>query len=213
VSDREEYQGAKLPRPGQILVHDFAVTSTDLPAWSEAYTRFTGFRASQTAEEIEIGRRLGARISKELAEEIGGMGLPATVHVDGRTEPRVGDLILVGYLTSVDEGSALKRMVLGFGSGSAEIRTHVEGYRMTESGFQKLGSGDTDSSGGKTPGVILPVIVTVATSNPIGIIVSLPAKGAGELTGRSTIEGTAKRTANKIAEVLQEKFKEQGWLK
>ncbi len=212
VSDREEYQGAKLPRPGKILVHDFAVTSTDLPAWSEAHTRFTGFRASQTAEQIELGRRLGARISKELVKKIEGMGLSAAVHVAGQTDPRDGDLVLVGYLTSIDEGSALKRIVIGFGSGSADIRTHVEGYRMTESGFQKLGSGDTDSAGGKLPGVVLPVIVTVATANPIGLIVGGTAKATGELTGRSAIDGTAKRTADEIADVLREKFKEQGWL-
>lgn len=31
VTDRDEYQGEKLARPDQILVHDFAATAADLP--------------------------------------------------------------------------------------------------------------------------------------------------------------------------------------
>lgn len=212
VSNRDEYRGEKLPRPGQILIHDFATTPADLPTWSEAHARFADTRVEQTAEEIETGRRLGARIAEELVEEITGMGLPA-VRAAGRPDPRENDLVLVGYLTSVDEGSALKRVVIGFGSGSADMSTHVEGYRMTGSGLQKLGSGDTDSGSGKMPGVVLPVIVTVATANPIGLIVGGAAKAGGELTGRSKIDGTATRTADKIADVLKVKFKEQGWVK
>jgi hypothetical protein len=55
-------------------------------------------------------------------------------------------------------------------------------------------------------------MVTIATANPIGLIVSLPVKVGSEMTGRSTVEGVGKRMADKIADVLEEKFQEQGWL-
>jgi hypothetical protein len=36
---------------------------------------------------------------------------------------------------------------------------------------------------------------------------------AMEVTGKSKIEGTAKRTAEAIADQLRIRFKEQGWIK
>ena len=54
--------------------------------------------------------------------------------------------------------------------------------------------------------------MVAATGNPIGLIVSSAAKAEGELSGRTTIEGAAKRTADKIADQLQVAFKKQGWI-
>jgi hypothetical protein len=76
-----------------------------------------------------------------------------------------------------------------------------------------LGSAQLESGGGgKSPGVVVPIIVTAATANPIGLIVGGAAKAQGELSGRTTIEGTAKRTADVIAEELRKAFRKQGWI-
>ncbi|HVN36699.1 MAG TPA: DUF4410 domain-containing protein, partial [Myxococcota bacterium] len=123
-----------------------------------------------------------------------------------------GDIVIRGTFLSVDEGSALKRIVVGFGSGGAELRTLVEGYVMTDRGLRKLGSGQIDSGGNKMPGVVLPVAVFVATANPIGLVVGGAVKATGELTGSSTIEGSGRRTAELIAKELKVKFEEQGWI-
>jgi hypothetical protein len=37
-------------------------------------------------------------------------------------------------------------------------------------------------------------------------------KAGGEVTGRSTIEGAAKRTAKEIGDHLQVAFQKQGWI-
>jgi len=84
---------------------------------------------------------------------------------------------------------------------------------MTNKGPRLLGSGQLESGGGKTPGLIVPIVVLAATANPIGLIVMGGVKAEGELSGRTKIEGSAKRTAEAIAEQLQIKFKEQGWVK
>lgn len=55
------------------------------------------------------------------------MGLPA-VRATGQPLPRVGDLVIRGYFVAVDPGSAGERVLAGFGSGAAELRTMVEGY-------------------------------------------------------------------------------------
>jgi hypothetical protein len=224
VTERDEYRGGKLPRPGRILVHDFAVTAADLPRWSEAYAGFAlaaeaaddgeadaDAGAAPTPEQLEEGRALGTLVAKELVAHIVEMGLPA-VRAAGQPYPRENDLAIVGYFGTIDEGSALKRVVIGFGSGGADLTTHVEGYRMTGGLLRKLGSAELDSGAGKLPGVFVPAIVTIATANPIGLAVGGAVKATGEVTGSSTIEGTGKRTAEKIAEELRPKFEEQGWI-
>jgi len=55
------------------------------------------------------------------------MGLPA-VQATGQPEPLSGDIVIMGYFETVDSGSLTKRIVLGFGSGSAHLNTAVEAY-------------------------------------------------------------------------------------
>jgi hypothetical protein len=84
---------------------------------------------------------------------------------------------------------------------------------LTPSGPRPLGSGQLESGGGKTPSLIVPIAVLAATANPIGLIAMGGIKAEGEISGRTKIEGSAKRTAETIAEQLEIKFKEQGWIK
>jgi uncharacterized protein DUF4410 len=211
-TDRDSYQGKRLARPDHIIVHDFAVTAAGLPNWSEAHDRVAAPGKPYTAEEIATGRQLGAEVAADLVAEIREMGLPA-VRAAGQPAPEQGDIALVGYFESIDEGSGMKRVVIGFGSGTAELKTQVEGYLATDSGMHRLGSGTVESGGGgKYPGLVVPIIVTVATKNPIGLIVGSAVKAQGELSGRTTIEGTARRTADAIAEELRKAFRKQGWI-
>ncbi len=92
------------------------------------------------------------------------------------------------------------------------MTTEVEGYLMTDQGLRELGSRDLDSGGGKTPGLLVPLAVTIATANPIGLIVGGAVKVEGEASGRDTIEGSAKRTAKEIGDELRAAFEKQGWL-
>ncbi len=211
VTSRQTYQGERLPRPDRILVHDFAATASDIPAWSTAASRYAAPSTPRTAKEIETGRKLGAQVAKELVAEIQGMGLPAVLAAG--QAPDVGDIVIIGYFESVDTGSAAKRLAIGFGSGGAKLTTQVEGYLMTEQGLRKLGSREIKSGGGgKTPGIMVPLAVTIATANPIGLIVGGAVKGGGEVTGRNTIKGSAKRTAKKIGDELRAAFEKQGWI-
>jgi len=210
VTSREAYTGGKLARPNRIIVHDFAATPADIPAGSTRAARYVG-SAPQSSEDIQLGRKLGAEVARELITNIQGMGLPA-VAAAGQPAPRVGDLVIMGYFESVDAGSAVKRMVLGFGSGAAELRTEVEGYLMTETGLRRLGEGEVDSGTGKMPGLAAPAVIAAATGNPIGLIISTAAKAEGQISGRTTIDGAAKRTAKEISDQLRGAFQRQGWI-
>ena len=211
VTDRQMYTGGKLPRPDRIIVYDFAATRADLPAWSEAASRYGQQVDTPTPETLEAGRQLGSAVAAELVTKIQEMGLPA-VRVAGQPAPRPNDIVLIGYFESIDTGSAVKRMVLGFGSGAPELTTNVEGYQMTSRGMRFLGGGDVQSAGGKAPGVAIPLAVAIASGNPIGLAISSAAKIEGQVSGRTTIEGSGKRTAEEIAEELKGAFQRQGWI-
>jgi hypothetical protein len=211
VTDQETYQGKRLARPDRIVVHDFAVTAADVPEWSDLRERYAAPSKPRTPDEIATGHELGAQVAVDLVADIREMGLPA-VRAAGQPGPKLGDIALVGYFESVDEDGAAKRVAIGFGSGAAEMKTQVEGYLATDSGMHRLSSRTVESGGGKTLGMIVPLVVTVATANPIGRIVGGAVKAGGEPSGRTTIEGTAKRTADAIAEELRKAFQKQGWI-
>ena len=105
-----------------------------------------------------------------------------------------------------------ERLAIGFGAGASELRTAVEGYQRTPQGPLKLGSGTVDSGGSKGPGAALGVVGLIATGNPAGLIISTGMKVYGEESGSSTVEGRAKQTAKEIADVLKQRFAQQGWI-
>ena len=210
ITERQRYQGAQLARPDRIIVHDFTADPAEVPPESAFAAEMAGAIAP-TPEQLEVGRKLGAEVAKQLVADLQGMGLPA-VRAAGQSPPRPDDIVLRGYFVSVDEGRAGRRVLVGFGSGAAELKTAVEGDQMTAQGLRPLGRGEIKSEGGKLPGMVLPAAVLAATASPIGLIVSGTAKATGEVTGSETIEGAAERTAKEIAAQLRTAAEEQGWI-
>lgn len=211
MRDRQEYHGGKIPRPGHIWVYNFAATPADVPAESALAGQHAAHPSPQTAEQIADGRQAGAVIATQLVEEIQGMGLPAE-RASNFTKPQINDLVFKGYLLSIDEGDATKRVAIGFGSGASQLTAAAEGFQMTAQGLRKLGSGTVDSGGGKTPGGAVGVAALIVTGNPVGLIVGGGAKVYGEYSGSSKIEGRAKAIAKEIADQLKPKFQQQGWI-
>jgi hypothetical protein len=211
VIDRRPLVTGRLPRPDRILVYDFIANPADLPLDSALVGQVAMSSTPLTAEQLQAGRQLGAQIADDLVARIRDMGLPALAALSG-TPPRVGDIVIRGYLVSIDEGSSAKRLLIGFGAGGSELQTVVEGFQMTDKGLRKLGSGTVESGGSKGPGATAPAAVAIATGNPIGLIVSGGMKVYGEASGSSTLEGRGKATAKEIAGVLKTRFAEQGWI-
>jgi hypothetical protein len=58
----------------------------------------------------------------------------------------------------------------------------------------------------------LGVVGFLATANPAGLIVSTGMKAYGEASGSSKVEGRARQTATEIADVLEKRFQQQGWI-
>ena len=209
VTEEQSYQGGRLARPDRIIVYDFAASAQDLPPGYDMAVAAPNL--AQTQSDRSLGQKLGAEIAKELVSQLQAAGLPA-VQATPQNAPRLGDITIVGYFVSVDSGNMAKRFAIGFGSGAADLKTVVEVYLMTRQGLRRLGSGELNSEGPKGPGEALPLAVTLASSNPIGLIVSSAAHVEGEVSGRTTVEGSAKRTAKEIGDKLIAAAQRQGWI-
>ena len=211
VSDREQSASGPIARPNQIWVYDFAATPADVPPHSALAGDSSTDAAPQTAEQIAEGRKLGSEIATELVQEIRAMGMPAA-NASSATRPQLNDLVIEGALLSVQQGSATERVSIGFAAGGSELKVAVEGFQETATGLRKLGSGDLDATGNKTPGSAVGLASLIATHNPAGFIVSTGMKVYGEKSGSSTVEGRAKQVAKQIADALKKRFQEQGWI-
>jgi hypothetical protein len=211
VTNQQQVVTGQIPRPNHILVYDFASTPDDIPPDSPVASQFVPPSTPPTAEQIATARQLGAEIAAQLVQEIQAMGLPAE-RASRQTPLQLYDIMIRGYLLSIEQGSEVERLAIGFGAGASELKTMVEGYQLTDRGLRKLGSGTLDAGGSKGPGAALGVVGLVATGNPAGLIVSTGMKVYGEASGRSTVEGRAQQTAQEIAARLKSRFQEQGWI-
>jgi hypothetical protein len=200
---------AKLARPDRIIIYDFSANPSDVPFDSQIAEQRSAEPPS--AEQIQFGDKLGAEVAKNLVQEINDMGLHA-VRAEGEPPARVNDIVVRGYFLSVDKGNMAKRIAIGFGSGSADLTTLVEGYQMTSRGLRRLGSGEVQSGGSRAPGVAVPLVVSLATMNPIGIAVGGAVKVGSEIAGVGTIEKAGKDTAEKVAAEMRKRFVELGWI-
>jgi Domain of unknown function (DUF4410) len=211
ISDRKVVVNEKVPRPDHIWVYDFASSAAEIPPGSALAGQVSEPSTPPTAEQLEAGREAGAEVAKALVEDIRAMGLPAE-RGSIQTKPQINDLVIRGYLLSIEEGSAAKRVAIGFGAGASELKLAVEGFRMTATGLQKLGSGSVDSGGSKSPGAAMGVVGLIATANPAGLIIGTGVKAYGEVSGSSKVEGRAKAAAAEIAEAIKPRFQQQGWI-
>ncbi len=214
VTSQEKLVTGQVPWPGNILVYDFAATAAEVPADSALAGQPDLYRTPQTVQQIGQGRLLGIEIAAELVGRIHDLGMPAQ-RASAGTQPQINDLVIRGYLLSINEGSTAKRVAIGYGYGASELRTAVECYQMTVQGLRKLDSETLDAGGNKTPGVAsgLGAATFILTANPAGLIISSGMKVYGEESGRSKVKGRAEATAKEIAKVLKQRFQEQGWIK
>src|SRR5208337_3752132 len=146
VTDRQQLVTGQIPKPGTIWVYDFAATAADIPAESALAGQPDLDTTPQTPEQIAEAQKLGAEIATELVADIRTLGMPAA-QATTETKPQINDLVIHGYLISVQQGNEAERVAIGFGKGASELKTAVEGFQMTATGLRKIGSGDINAGG------------------------------------------------------------------
>jgi len=140
TTQRQSYAAQeRISRPGRIIVYDIRATPSDVPATAAITGSYSQRQSPQTAEEIQRGRQLGARVAANLVRKILDMGMPAERAGHG-PPPQLGDALITGQFISIDEGDRAKRVFIGFGKGV--IRVLVSGkptkHRLPKQSHQEM---------------------------------------------------------------------------
>ena len=212
VTEQRAYAANKrLPRPSRVIVYDFAATADDMAATAGGSGHYAQRPTPQTAEQIQLGRQLGDRVSQHLVPELLALGMPAERAGVG-PPPGQGDLLIQGEFVSIDKGSRAKRMLIGFGAGAGELQTRVVGYQVTPTGLRQLGESMVETSGGKMPGMLVPVLGGAATGAPGRSAAISGGMNVAQEAGPESLNAAAKNTAKEVTKVLSQAFARQGWI-
>jgi hypothetical protein len=197
-----------LPRPSVVLVYDFAVHANDVMVDSLG-AEFES-EGEKLTEEEQTARETANAFSVTLVELLRKEGINAQ-RANDRDVPPLSAILIKGQFVSIDKGSRFKRMVIGFGAGSSEVRARVQVYQATDRGLRRIVEAETQATGSKMPGMAVPVaggavMGSVATAAVIsgGMNIAKETRGA--------MNPDAKRMAEKIAERAKSFYVRQGWL-
>jgi hypothetical protein len=208
---QRHYEDESLSKPSRIIVYNFSASPGDITAGAAISGHYQKRTTPQTAEQIKLGRQLGDKLVEELVKEILALGMPAE-HADRWHPPGIGDLLIMGEFISIDEGSRAKRMLIGFGAGAGKLQTHVVGYQFTDQGLRRLGDAVIETSGGKMPGMLVPVAGGAAAGRAGRAAIIAGGMNVAQEIGPESLNAAAKRTAQEITKILSRAFAEHGWI-
>ena len=203
-----QYSGGKsLPRPPVVLVYQFAVDADDVVV--DTFGGGIGKEPS-TLERVKRGRVFARELALKLVKKVAELGIGTRVATPKTTVP-MNALVVKGQFLTLDEGSTVKRTMIGFGAGAEEVRVRVQVYQMTETGLNRISEAEGEAHGRKTPGMAGPAAIAGITGNVIGVVVS-----GGMNIKSEAIDGSMDTTLNNLVEEFVENaarfYKRQGWL-
>ena len=110
-----------------------------------------GFKPSEDPEAK--ARELVTLLSNTIVAELNSAGIRATRLEPGTLTPQDG-LLVGGEFLEVDEGNRMRRAMVGFGSGSEEIKVQVEVYDLARNPTTPFLVYGTGEEGRKGPGAV-----------------------------------------------------------
>jgi hypothetical protein len=203
----------RLPRPQLILVHDYKASPDEVELDSAISSRVeravkgTPEADDQLKVEQEVSRALTATLVDEI-QKLGIRAEPAAM-----ASPIAGPTLSIeGQILSINEGNKAKRMVIGFGAGSSEVRTLTQVYEVTSGDEHRLVEDFyTTAKSSRKPG-FGPMVGIGAAAGRAAASAAV-AGGVGAATALSqTVEADVQHGAKQIAKELAKFFVQQGWI-
>jgi hypothetical protein len=116
---------------------------------------------------------------------------------------RQAALIVEGEFTAIDEGNKSKRIMIRFGRGASDIKTHVVVSSFAKGTKTVVLEFNLNSASGKKPGA-------VATMGAGSIAVGAAVGDAGDKKG--TLQADASRMAKAVAKQIEAFMISQKWI-
>lgn len=207
------YAGS-LPRPERILVYAFATSPEEVKLDSSpsvvAAWKLEG--VSESSERRQVARSVADTLADNLVAKIQAFGLPAeraeaAAPPDGRPTLGIG-----GHFLSIDEGSRAARVVIGLGAGKSDVRTVVHVFTVSPEGRRVVDEFEIVAKSGSTPGMAETMGAGAVAGHLATAAVVSTAKAIGSEAFGDDVEADARRTAGKVATLLEDFFAQQGWI-
>lgn len=205
----------RLAKPEQIVVYDFAVSKdgeglnlAENGGVSQSFNK----RQSVEANKLAVDHAVAVTLSNELVKELRALGLPAVRKVVKTEQPK-NTLIITGYFIDIEQGKRLRRMVIGLGAGSSEVKAQVQVFDQKMTPSQLLTEFSTTAKSSLKPGMAELVGVGAAATGHVGVSLAVSAgiAVASEALG-ANVQAEARRTAKTIVQQLKPFFVQQGWV-
>ena len=210
IRNTAQTQERNLPKPSRILVYDFAVSEREV-------FEYQGIMRQQPTikDPAERERLLAQDVKDALAEEVadGLRKLGFTVERVSRGTVATGNELLVdGQFVTVDEGNPLRRLVIGFGSGTSTVESRAQVYQGGSAG--KVLEFTTYSDSGKMPGAAPMLGAGAAVQGGVTAgTVAVNAAVSGVKTYKSDVARMAAASGDQVVRYLSEFFAQQGWIR
>lgn len=199
-----------LPRPSMILVYDFAVSTAELHAGAPASLQGAVDDPHGNPQRDSLEHQVAAIVAEDLTARLQDLDLPAR---RWRGPPPAGTDIytIEGQFVTIDEGSAVARMIIGFGVGGTELKTLVQAYAVEPGGKRLLAEATVDAESSNKPGIAATLPAGAALS---GIAMAAAINtGVGVITEINTdVREGAEDTAEAIVELMEPRLEKLGWI-
>ena len=207
------FEPAKQSKPTLIVVSDFSVSPSEVKQ-SHGVISKTERKLSKSSDEeneTEIGQATAKELSSRLVHDLQQKGLRA--EPQAKDPPNQDDFLLIaGHFTSIDQGAALQRVMIGFGAGKSSLDTNVIVYRVSSGVQRELLAFTTHADSGKIPGTALMLGAGAAATGGVGLIGAAAAGAAvGGKVLLSRVNYLADKTADQVNRYLMDYFAYQHW--
>lgn len=167
-----------LTRPDRVLVFDFAATA------AEAGVERRPGSATQTEEDVRVGKALARALSSHLVSELRSRGIEAE-HASENVTPGETTASVRGRFLRTDRSDGTGSAAVGFTLRGGQVRTRIQLFQGTGLKLQLVGEGETVTRSGMKPGT----------------------------TPDATIDADAKRIAQALAQRIEDYYRQEGWIK
>lgn len=203
----KEINATGIAKPQRILIQPFSFNEMAISASSSP---ISGISGSKKDEISALEKEVNGALVDELSLKVKEMGFTPVVVLEGK-QPASGEILVSGKWTKIDEGSAVKRNLIGLGAGQsiAEGQVVVKGH--STQGSVDLITFTAHADSGRKPGAITgPAGAAAGAGTAASVGVSVAKSAATVYQSSSSHE--ASEIADKIAGELKSYFSKQGWV-
>jgi hypothetical protein len=200
-----------MAKPDRVLVVPFAADAKNVDTGSSTPLSLLSDSNEKTKID-ELVKEVNGALQEELVTKLKEAGYTAVPSISG-TQPGKGELLISGRWVKIDEGSAMKRNVIGFGAGQSLADAEVKVSGNADQGAVDLISFTAHADSGSKPGAaVLGPAGAAAGAGTAATVGANVARGAASAYQSSSAH-QAKEIADKIVEELQGYSLKQGWVK